>query len=41
VLARDMRVSEPDLIPLYRTGVNYPKWGKNVNLGGNEGSINI
>jgi hypothetical protein len=22
-------------------GVNYPKWGKNENLGGNEGSINI
>jgi hypothetical protein len=24
-----------------RTGVNYPKWGKNENVGGNEGSINI
>jgi hypothetical protein len=23
------------------TEVDYPKWGKNENLGGNEGSINI
>jgi hypothetical protein len=23
------------------TGVNYPKWGKSENVGGNEGSINI
>jgi hypothetical protein len=32
------------LFHLYRgsgTGVNYPKWGTNENLGGNEGSINI
>jgi hypothetical protein len=24
-----------------RTGVNYPKWGKNEILGGNEDSIDI